>query len=87
MRKNIMYFLFGALIILVFLDRPTFAQSKNFSNVGFSQNASELAFFNTNNGRVYIYSKANGQILKKYRLNVLGNRLETLKVSMKQKMK
>lgn len=87
MKKNIMYFLFGALIISVFLDRPTFAQSQNFSHVGFSQSASELAFFDPNNGRVYYYNKANGQILRIHRLNTLGKRLETIKVTTKQKMK
>lgn len=87
MKKNIMYFLFGALIISVFLDRPTFAQSKNFSHVGFSQSAGELAFFNSNNGRIYYYNKTNGQILRIHRLNTLGNRLETIKVTSKQKMR
>jgi len=82
-----MYFLFGALIISVFLDRPTFAQSKNFSHVGFSQSAGELVFFDPTNGKIYYYNKASGQILRIHRLHTLGKRMETIKVSTKQKMK
>jgi len=71
--------LFGALIILVFLDHPTFAQSGKFSHVSFSQSTGEVAFFNSNNGRVYYYNKANGQILRIHRLNTLGKRMEKMK--------
>jgi len=80
MWKNILYFLFGALIFSALIDRPIFAQSQNFSYLNVSTSNGELTLFDPNNGTIYYYSKDSGKVKRIHRLKRLGKQLEIKKV-------
>ena len=76
MWKNILYFIIGALVFSVLIDRPIFAQGSDLSDVDFAISGRELAIFDRKDGAIYYYNKADGKILRIHHVGKLGGNLK-----------
>jgi len=79
MWKNILYFIIGALIFSVLIDRPIFAKEPNLSSVGFAISGRELAIFDREDGVIYYYNKQDGKLLRIHKFGKLGANMQSKK--------
>lgn len=72
MKKNILFFVIGALVMLVLGNRPIFADGPDLTNAAFAMSGREFAIVDRSEAVVYYYEKSNGQFLRAHRIRKFG---------------